>query len=179
MTELDAPAQVVRVSTAGVPIGTTDLAVAHQPPGVLHLAVSVMLVSQAGWIVQRRARTKRLFAGLWANSCCTHPCPDEAVSEAAQRRVRQELGVGVNRLVHCGTFTYRAYDAVADLLESEFDHVFVGSVTDELVPDPAEIDDIAFVTLEHAATMLAGSRGAPWALTVLQLAATRAAKFCV
>jgi isopentenyl-diphosphate Delta-isomerase len=56
--------------------------------GLLHRAVSVfMLNSEGEWLIQKRAAAKYHSAGLWSNTCCTHPFPDEPVEQAALRRV--------------------------------------------------------------------------------------------
>jgi isopentenyl-diphosphate delta-isomerase len=87
--------------------------------------------------------------------------------------VRDELGVPATNLVPCGSFVYEARDPVSGLLESEFDHVFVGAVTNDLAPNPAEIEEVRFLDLEDAFALLRGASAAPWASTVLELAAGR------
>lgn len=164
----------MRVDRSGLRTGTANLLEAHEPPGLLHLAVSVMLRSPAGWVVQQRSRQKRLFAGAWANSCCTHPYPGEAPERAAHRRVRDELGAPASRLLSCGTFVYEAEDPVSGLLEAEFDHVFLGTISSDLLPNFHEVDEVRFLELDEASALLKGTSGAPWAATVLSLAAQRA-----
>ena len=152
-----------------------DVLAAHQPPGSLHIAVSVQLITLDGeWLLQRRSQEKPLFAGKWANSCCTHPAPAEPPYAAAVRRVEEELGIAAVPLFPASTFTYRATDPVSGLVEHEHDHVFVGFTDLATVPDPSEIEGLWCGSFDQAMAVATGAEGAPWAPTVLRLAATRA-----
>ncbi len=44
-------------------------------------------------LLQQRAAVKTRFPLRWANSCCGHPAPGEALAVAANRRLREELGI--------------------------------------------------------------------------------------
>ena len=163
--------QVVTVDEAGRATGVAGLDEAHRPPGRLHLAVSVQLVDEHNrWIVQRRSSSKLMFASRWANSCCTHPTPDESLAAAAARRVSEELGVGVMRLEHRGTFIYKAYDAASGMVEHELDHVYLGRATAAPAPSRAEIDEIAHLSLGDVTALFGDAAAAPWAQEVLALA---------
>ena len=153
---------------------TAGVLEAHHPPGRLHIAVSVQLITFGGqWLLQRRSRGKALFAGKWANSCCTHPYPSEPPVVAAARRLAEELGVEAVPLFPARTFTYRATDPVSGLVEHEHDHIFVGITDLATVPDPSEIEELWCGPFEEAVAIVSGQDGAPWAATVLQLAANR------
>lgn len=60
--------------------------------GVFHLAVSVFVFHGDRLLIQRRAPGKYHCAGLWANTCCTHPNWGEDLAASATRRLREELG---------------------------------------------------------------------------------------
>lgn len=60
--------------------------------GQLHLAVSVFVFDGDLLLIQKRASAKYHCAGLWANTCCTHPHWDETVEDCAERRLTEELG---------------------------------------------------------------------------------------
>lgn len=159
--------------------GRMDIIEAHSEPGTLHVAVSVMLVDPAGnWLVQRRAHTKPLFAGRWANSCCTHPRPDESIADAARRAVSRELGIDAPPLVPAGQFTYRASDPASGMVEHEYDHVMVGRLPEGVTaaPEPSEVAAVSWLRWDQAAALFLGPQGAPWAWTVLDLARTRLAE---
>jgi isopentenyl-diphosphate delta-isomerase len=163
----------VTVDETGKVTGVAGREEVHLAPGRLHLAVSVQLVDERErWIVQRRASSKLVFPSRWANSCCTHPKPEESLPAAATRRVSEELGVVVRRLEHRGTFVYRAYDPASGLVEHELDHVYLGRIAGAPNPSAAEVDEIAYLSLQDATGLFATDEAAPWARDVLALAAT-------
>ena len=162
---------VVRIAASGSADGPVARTVAHQAPGMLHLAVSVQVVDLDGqrWLLQRRAAAKALFADRWANTCCTHPAPGEDPASAALRRVREEIGLVVEDLLAAGWFTYRASDDQSGLVEHEHDRVFVAVVdTRAAEPDANEISDLALLPFEDAVGLLQSDAGAPWAAEVLR-----------
>lgn len=144
---------------------------AHRPPGVLHRAVSVQVCGSDRWLLQRRAAAKPLFAGCWANTCCTHPMPGEAATETARRRLEEELGLAVTDLRYAGTFIYRAVDSESGLVEHERDDVYV-TVADlhAAVADPVEISETVALPFPEALALVSSKSGAPWAAEVLKLA---------
>jgi isopentenyl-diphosphate delta-isomerase len=145
--------------------------VAHRAPGVLHLAVSLQVVDResGGWLLQRRAASKALFSGHWANTCCTHPAPGEDPASAAIRRLREETGLVVEGLVDAGPFTYRAVDPRSGLVEHEQDHVYVASADTSIArADPEEIGELAVLAFADALILVESGAGAPWAAEVLR-----------
>lgn len=72
--------QVVLVNEADEAIGLMPKLEAHQK-GVLHRAFSVFIFNTKGeMLLQRRAFGKYHSEGLWSNTCCSHPLPDEKTS---------------------------------------------------------------------------------------------------
>jgi isopentenyl-diphosphate delta-isomerase len=157
------------VTSDGAPTGTATVLDAHTAPGVRHRAFSVVLLDPAGrTLLQQRAAGKTRFPLRWANACCGHPLPGEAVAAAATRRVRQELGVQIDDLEEVGVYLYRADDPATGRVEHEYDHVLVGRIpaTLPLAPDPGEVAAVRWAD-EHD---LAAVDGAPWLGGVLHLA---------
>ncbi|RKN48269.1 isopentenyl-diphosphate Delta-isomerase [Micromonospora endolithica] len=136
------------VDDAGQPVGETTVSAAHQPPGQLHRAFSVLLVDPAGRVLlQRRAAGKTRFPLRWGNSCCGHPGPGESLVEAANRRLHEELGAGPVPLTEVGVYLYYAEDPTTGRVEFEYDHVLRGEVPAELPvrPDPDEVAEVRWV----------------------------------
>ncbi|WP_238014167.1 isopentenyl-diphosphate Delta-isomerase [Dactylosporangium sp. AC04546] len=145
------------VGTDGTAIGETTVDEAHRAPGRLHRAFSVLLVAPDGrLLLQQRAAVKTRFALRWANACCGHPGPGEAVADAAGRRLAEELGVTTGPLREVGVYLYQAGDPDSGRVEFEYDHVLVGSFTG--VPsavDPAEVAAVEWVAPDELTERLA------------------------
>ncbi len=132
--------EVILVDADDHSIGLMEKLQAHQE-GRLHRAVSVCLFNADGqWLLQRRAMKKYHSPGLWSNSCCSHPRPDETVEAAAQRRVFEELGVAC-RLSFLSSFIYKA-DVGGGLIEHEFDHLFIGRIEGPCSPNADEVEAV-------------------------------------
>src|SRR3954454_913853 len=86
--------EVVLVDDAGRPVGRHDRRAVHGRRTPRHLAFSCWIVDPDGLVLMtRRALTKRSWPGVWTNSCCGHPRPDEDPEVALRRRVGEELGI--------------------------------------------------------------------------------------
>lgn len=146
------PERVVLVDQRDRSVGELEKLAAHRT-GKLHRAFSVFVLDGAGRILlQRRAAHKYHSGGLWSNTCCGHPRPAEETRAAAERRLLEEMGFQC-ALEPAGAFVYRAQ--LGDLVEHEYDHVFVGRFDDEPRPDPAEVADWRWVSRRELETDLA------------------------
>ncbi|WP_433389143.1 isopentenyl-diphosphate Delta-isomerase [Micromonospora sp. KLBMP9576] len=155
------------VDDTGRPRGETTVSVAHQPPGQLHRAFSVLLVDPDGRVLlQRRAPVKTRFPLRWANACCGHPLPGESLDDAANRRLREELGADPVELTEVGVYVYYAEDPATGRVEFEYDHVLRGEFRPgtPLRPDPDEVAELRWVDpAALAADLDADPRAyAPW-----------------
>ncbi len=136
---------VILVNRDGDQVGTAGKMAAHRS-GDLHRAVSVFLFDERGRVMlQKRAAGKYHSAGLWSNTCCSHPRPDEDVADAARRRLREEMGIDCE-LEEVFSFVYHA-PLDNGLIEHEFDHVFFGSYQGSPELNPEEADDWAWMEM--------------------------------
>ncbi len=138
--------------------------------GRLHRAVSVVLFdSDERVLLQRRAAGKYHSAGLWSNTCCGHPQPNEPVLAAARRRLRAEMGIKDCELTLATPFVYRER-VTAGLVEYEFDHLFVGVWHGDPQPDPEEVSEWRWVPLARLERDVAenGERYTAWLSHVLE-----------
>ena len=114
--------------------------------GQLHRAFSVFLFDGDRLLIQLRANGKYHSAGLWANTCCSHPRVGQDIADAAARRLKEECGISGVPLREAGCFVYRSVFPDG-LTEYEYDHVFVGEYGGDFSPDPEEIASLRYVPL--------------------------------
>ena len=154
---------VVLLDDDGMRTGTADKATVHTTDTPLHLAFSVHLLDEAGRVlVTRRALSKKTWPGVWTNSFCGHPAPDESFEDAIRRRAVDELGTEVADITLVAPdFRYRAVDA-SGVVENEICPVFTARVVGDLAPHPDEVMEVAWVEPEHLRRAIAS---APWALS--------------
>lgn len=147
---------VILVDELDNPRGTEEKLVAHQL-GHLHRAFSVFIFKKQEdkllFLLQQRARDKYHSGGLWTNTCCSHPRPDESTKGAAERRLKEEMGITAN-LKPIGQFIYRA-ELDNNLVEHELDHVLIGEIDEQEIPfNPAEVMAYRWVSLAELMTQL-------------------------
>ena len=97
--------------------------------------------------MQQRAPGKYHSAGLWTNTCCSHPRPGETLDDAARRRLYEEMGLEAE-LQHRFHFIYQA-SFQNGLHEHELDHVFFGVTDRDPRPDPLEVVDFKWMEVEE------------------------------
>ena len=120
--------EVQLVDNQDNPNGSMEKLEAHEK-GLLHRALSVLIINTNKEILlQRRALGKYHSPGLWTNTCCSHPYPGENPTEAANRRLKEEMGM-VADLEFAFKFQYKC-DFDNGLIEHELDHVFMGKTDD-------------------------------------------------
>lgn len=139
--------EVVLVNENDEFVGTMAKMEAHQK-GLLHRAFSVFIFDSRGrMLLQQRSSQKYHGANLWTNACCSHPFPDEKIDDAAERRLKEELGF-VTPLQKIFSFTYHA-PVENNLIEHEFDHVFTGEYENAIRPNHHEVADYTYETMEQ------------------------------
>jgi Isopentenyldiphosphate isomerase len=98
---------VILVDENDNPIGTMPKMEAHEK-AMLHRAFSVFILNANDEVLlQQRANDKYHSAGLWTNTCCSHPHPGEDTLGAARRRLKEEMGMEAD-LQFVFKFMYKA-----------------------------------------------------------------------
>jgi isopentenyl-diphosphate Delta-isomerase len=147
-----------------------DKLVAHEE-ALFHKAISVFAFSDREMLIQRRAKGKYHCGGIWANTCCTHPHWNEKLDDCANRRLREELGFTM--AMSCrGEIEYSA-DVGNGLHEHERVTIYCGQIDRELlelVPDPAEVMDVRWISLEALRAEICADPHlfAPWFLIYME-----------
>lgn len=162
----------------------------EQPRGLLHRAFSVFLFDEQGrLLLQQRAASKITFPDVWTNTCCSHPLygyepnevdSDEAIASgevpgvkaAAIRKLKQELGISSKKLnIQAFKFLTRLHYWAADVVthgkespwgEHEVDYILFAQANIRCKPNPDEVQDVKYVTLEELQAMMLPSSGLLW-----------------
>ncbi|MGC4175237.1 isopentenyl-diphosphate Delta-isomerase [Demequina sp.] len=162
---------VVLLDDAGRPMGTMPRDAVHGTDTPLHLAFSCYLLGPDGRVlITRRALTKLTWPGVWTNSFCGHPQPEEPMEAAVRRHAVDELGVTLDTLTSVlPTFRYRATDA-SGVVENEVCPVFVATTSDAVVANPLEVAEWAWVGMSELAEVARATPQllSPWSVLQLQ-----------
>lgn len=138
--------KVILVDENDNPIAEMEKIEAHKK-AQLHRAVSLFVFdSNNKLLMQRRAISKYHSPGLWTNTACTHPFPNESNEDAVIRRLKEEMGISIKQVRKIFDFIYKE-ELGNGITEYEFDHVFVGFSDDLPVLNPDEVSDFDYVDL--------------------------------
>ena len=139
--------QVILVDKNDKQVGVMEKMAAHRGKGKLHRAVSVLLYRKKNGktevLLQQRSKHKPLWPLFWSNTVCGNVLADETYRECAIRRLKDELGIEAKNgmLKPLYKFQYQA-KFNDELSEHEMDQVFVGTLDQELNPNPDEVSRI-------------------------------------
>jgi len=137
---------VILVNKNDQPLGAMEKMEAHEK-GVLHRAFSVFIFNSDGkMLLQQRALEKYHSPGLWTNTACSHPRTGEKTLDAAHRRLEEEMGFDCE-IEEVFSFVYKS-NVGGGLTEHEYDHVFFGTSDTMPVPNPEEVADYKYVTID-------------------------------
>ena len=138
---------VVLVNEYDNEIGLMQKLEVHQK-GLLHRAFSVFIFNSKGeLLLQQRAYGKYHSEGLWSNTCCSHPLPDEETHDAAVRRLDEEMGISAE-LHFLYSFIYNA-ELGNGLTEHELDHTFWGVSDDLPIINTSEVSNYKYITVAN------------------------------
>lgn len=146
--------EVVLVNEQDQEIGKMEKMQAHVE-GKLHRAFSVFVLDDENkMLLQKRAAEKYHSANLWTNACCSHPMPDENIMDAANRRVKEELGMEIKDLKKLFSFQYKAA-LENNLTEHELDHVLWAKAKSNVDFNKDEVCDYVYLTKDEIKIQLA------------------------
>ena len=131
---------IVVVNDNNDEIGTAPKLTSHNANTPLHRAFSCYVFNKGGkFLLTQRALSKKVFPGVWSNSCCGHPGPGEATTDAIKRRLLYELNLVSETLeVVLPNFRYRA--EMEGIVENEISPVYFATVSNNPTPNPKEVE---------------------------------------
>lgn len=143
---MKAEESVILVDENDKEIGVMEKMEAHIQ-GKLHRAFSIFIFNKKGeLLLQKRAGDKYHSGGKWTNTCCSHPRPAERTEDAANRRLREEMGMQSD-LSEVFSFLYDT-EIMPGIIEHEYDHVYVG-ISDVLpVLNLEEASDYQYISMK-------------------------------
>lgn len=133
---------VVLADAEGNAIGTASKATVHTEDTPLHFAFSSYILNPRGeLLVTRRALSKKTWPGVWTNSMCGHPAPDETNADAIRRRGVEELGLEADSFLDIQAvlhdYQYRAVDS-SGVVENEICPVHIVRLANGEFIEPLE-----------------------------------------
>lgn len=138
---------LILVNDNDEPVGAMPKMEAHLK-GVLHRAFSVFLFNSKGeMLLQQRALQKYHSAGLWSNTCCSHPIVHEAIEDSLKKRLNHEMGMEADV-----EFLYKFKYKVAlenGFTEHEMDHVYFGISDDQPNVNPEEVKSWKYLSMDE------------------------------
>lgn len=138
--------EVILVNEKDQATGTKEKLKAHQE-GLLHRAFSIFTFNNKGeLLIQQRASHKYHSRNKWANTCCSPPVTNSDFNTEARKRLQEEMGFECE-LKEIFSFIYKA--KLEELTEHELDHVFIGEYNNDPNPNPEEVQDFKWITLEN------------------------------
>jgi isopentenyl-diphosphate delta-isomerase len=137
---------VILVDERDNDIGMMEKMQAHRE-GKLHRAFSVFIFNDRNeLLLQQRALDKYHSAGLWTNSCCSHPRPHETIKDAANRRLFEEMGIGCDLSIKTSFIYKTAFEN--GLMEHELDYILTGRFNFEPAINPEEVANYKWLSLD-------------------------------
>ncbi|PRB14411.1 isopentenyl-diphosphate Delta-isomerase [Microbacterium sp. MYb62] len=163
---------VTLLAEDGTAVGTLPKSEVHTSDTPLHLAFSCYVLDPAGrLLLTRRALVKRTWPGVWTNSFCGHPRPDERMPDAVRRHGLDELGIDVSDVrLALPAYRYRAVDA-SGIVENEICPVHVAVIDGQPTANPDEVSEWIWVDVDAliAAVTHTPFAFSPWLVEQLPL----------
>lgn len=169
--------EVILVDSQDRPTGKMEKMEVHEK-GLLHRAVTVYVFNaDHQLLLQRRASSKYHCGGLWSNTTCGHPYPQESTRDAAERRLREEMGL---RLTLQPVFELSYNLPLSNgLTEHEYGHVYFAISDEQPKINPDEADDWRYCSLADIQREIHThpERFTPWFLLTFARIPTEFARF--
>lgn len=139
--------QAIKVDDLDRKIGEISKSEAHKINSPLHRAVSIFIFNDEGkLLIQQRALGKIPAPGVWSNTCCAHPKPDQSVEEAAAENLLLEMNIKC-KLTKIGVFKL-AEEIGGGYAWNELDHIFVGKFNGQAKPNHKEVENVKWVSID-------------------------------
>jgi len=137
------------VDRRGQPAGSASREECHGNPRLIHLVVHLHVFDRGGrLLLQRRSMAKDTNPGRWDTSVGGHVMAGEPVRDALLREAREELGIDASAARPLYAYLREGS------FESEYAECFWLETSQPPRPDPAEIDEVRFHSLEEIRALI-------------------------
>jgi len=145
-------------------LGTMPKAEVHKKETPLHRAFSSFIFNTKNkkLLLQQRSHIKKTWPLVWSNSCCGHPKLNESNTEAAKRRLKDELNMEVDFIEEVSPYRYKF--SREGIMENEICPIQLGFTKDEPKINPDEVEAIRWVDWNEFLNETKNNHGkySPW-----------------
>ncbi len=153
MTEQHDDEHVVLVDPRGTILGIAPKLASHHANTPLHLAFSLYIFNDKGdFLVTQRALQKKVWPGVWTNSCCGHLALGETTEQAIQRRAHYELGMQIKGLQVLFLDYRYATPPFKGIVENEICPIYIARSDSSIVLNKEEVADFQWVSWDKYVT---------------------------
>lgn len=136
--------EVVLVDEDNNVLKTVSKSRVHSKNTPLHRAFSSFIFNENGdLLIQQRSHKKKTWPLVWSNTCCGHPSLDESNIEAATRRLREEIGISVERLEEISPYKYQFVQN--GIMENEICPILAGFTNDNPKINEDEVENTQWI----------------------------------
>ncbi len=132
------------VNEEGKVLGKMPRSVAHKKTMILHPVVHIQLFNSKGELyLQKRADHKLVQPGKWDTAVGGHVSADESIELSLQREAQEEIGLKEFKAIPFIKYVWESD------IEKEMVYGFIAITNQPLNPDPSEVSEGRFWTLDE------------------------------
>ena len=142
--------KIILVDEGANPIGIAKKLDSHHSNTPLHLAFSCYIFNNNNQLlITQRAKSKKVWPGVWTNSVCGHPAPEEKMIDAIKRRIDYELGMSAeNFKLIVPDYRYKT-PPFNGIIENEICPVYVATAKSQPRPNKEEVENYDWINWEE------------------------------
>ncbi|MDO8667773.1 MAG: isopentenyl-diphosphate delta-isomerase [bacterium] len=153
--------QIITVNENDEVTGSDTKENCHAGNGILHRAITVFIMNgKKEILITKRSALKKLWPGFWDASCSTHIRKNETVEQAGEKRLPEEIGFSC-KLKSILRFQYQVnFKNIGS--ENELCYLLIGGYDGEVKPNPAEVSEYKWLSLEQLKNVINNPDITPW-----------------